>query len=594
MDISPVGNVVIPITMTDGTATAGEDYTALPTAVTFTAGATGDDLIQIISIPVLDDNLDENEETFTVAFGTLPTGVYAGARNTVSMMLVDDDIPELSVSASSLAVDEGETITITITADIAPVVDLSVPYTISGTGITSADYTLTGATGAAVLLPAGQKSAALMLTVTDDADAAETLTLTLSSGIDHLVSASAGALSVTINPTATPTIAFTSGAVTVHEGAGTVAVTVQLSISPSVPITVPVRTTNGTATSGADYTALTTTNAVFASGAIGAGLMQTVSIPIADDDLDELDETFTVDFGALPDSVSAGTLAAVTVTITDDDVPAVSFTAETASVSEGAGTATVTVQLSTSPSGQITIPVMTTDGVALADEDYTALAQDIVYAAGASGADLMQTISIPITDDGLDESHEPFTVAFGTLPDSVSAGMPAAVTITITDDDVPAVSFVEETVSVREDAGSVTVTVQLNTPPVVSVFIPVLTADGTATATEDYEPRWPRITPQGAPIVDLFFAAGASGADLTQTVSIPIIDDNLDENDETFTVNFGTLLAGSVSAGTQAAVTVTITETDADLPEYRCRPLRFPSMRAKRVRSRSRSRRVCR
>ena len=310
-----------------------------------------------------------------------------------------------------------------------------------------------------------------------------------------------------------------------------------------------------------DYAALTTTNAVFASGASGADLTQTLSIPITDDGLDEVDETFTVDFGTLPDSVSAGTPATVTVTITDDDVPAVSFTAATASVSESAGTATVTVQLSASPATQITIPVRTENGVALADEDYTALTTiNAVFASGASGADLTQTISIPITDDGLDESHEPFTVAFGTLPDSVSAGTPAAVTVTIIDDDVVTVSFVEETVSVREDAGTATVTVQLNMPPIVPVFIPVLTTNGTAAANEDYRER-------GLSTADILFAAGASGADLRQTVNIRIIDDHLYEDDETFTVSFGTLLAGSVSAGTPDSVTVTITETDADLPE---------------------------
>ena len=56
-----------------------------------------------------------------------------------------------------------------------------------------------------------------------------------------------------------------------------------------------------------------------------------MSITVADDGLDELDETFTVAFGTLPDNVSAGTPASVTVTITDNDIPAVSFTAETVS-----------------------------------------------------------------------------------------------------------------------------------------------------------------------------------------------------------------------------------------------------------------------
>ena len=114
---------------------------------------------------------------------------------------------------------------------------------------------------------------------------------------------------------------------------------------------------------------------MFASGT--ATLTQTVSITVADDGLDEIDETFTVAFGTLPDSVSAGTPADVTVTITDDDVPAVvpavSLTTATASAGEGAGTVEVTVQLSVSPATELTIPVRTTNGTATASADYTAL-----------------------------------------------------------------------------------------------------------------------------------------------------------------------------------------------------------------------------
>ena len=160
--------------------------------------------------------------------------------------------------------------------------------------------------------------------------------------------------------------------------------------------------------------------------------MQTVSIAIIDDDRDELDETFTVALGTLPDSVTAGTPATVTVTLIDDDVPTVSFTAQTAGAGESDGTVAVTVQLSATPATQITIPVSTTDGTATSGEDYTALTTNAVFAAGATGAGLRQTVSIPITDDNRDELDETFTVAFGTLPDYVSAGTPAAVTVTIT------------------------------------------------------------------------------------------------------------------------------------------------------------------
>ena len=283
--------------------------------------------------------------------------------------------------------------------------------------------------------------------------------------------------------------------------------------------------------------------------------MQTVSVSILNDTADELDETFTVAFGTLPaGAVTAGTPATVTVTINDDDVPAVSFAAATADAGEGDGTVEVTVQLSTSPATAITIPVMTADGTgsaaATAGEDYTALTTDVVFAAAT--ATLTQTVSITITDDDRGEPAQTFTVAFGTLPaDIVTAGTPAAVTVTITDDDIPTVSFATATLSVVESAGTVDVIVQLSSSPADDITIPVMTMDGTAAAPGDYT----------ALTQNVVFTGGATGADLTQTISVTVTDDDLVEADQTFTVAFGTLPSG-VAPGTRPTVTVTIDSED--------------------------------
>ena len=442
---SPDGELTIPVMTANGTATAPGDYTALTQNVVFAANASGAALMQTVSIAITGDDRDEVDETFTVAFGTLPAGaVTAGTPATVTVTITDDDSPAVS---------------------------------------------------------------------------------------------------------------FMTGTLSVDESAGTVDVIVQLSASPSTQITIPVMTANGTATAPGDYTALTQ-NVVFAANASGAGLMQTVSITVADDNLDELDETFTVAFGALPGGVSAGTPATVTVTITDDDVPAVSFAAATAGAGESDGTVEVTVQLSTSPATVITIPVMTADGTgsaaATAGEDYTALTTDVVFAAGT--ATLTQTVNITITDDDRGEPAQTFTVAFGTLPaDVVTAGTPAAVTVTITDDDIPTVSFTTATASVSEDAGPVAVMVQLSASPADDITIPVMTTNGSAIAgaRADYT----------ALTQNVVFAASASGAALTQMVSVTVLNDNLVEPDEMFTVAFGTLPSGVVP-GARPTVTVTIVNDD--------------------------------
>ena len=141
----------------------------------------------------------------------------------------------------------------------------------------------------------------------------------------------------------------------------------------------------------------------------------------------------------------------VTVTITDDDVPEVTFSSAAATVAEGDGTIEVTVQLDSSPLAQLIIPVETTDDTAISGSDYTALSsQTVTFAAGAAGANLSQTVTITILEDSLDEADETFTVSFGTLPGGVTAGTDDEVTVTITDDDVPEVTFSSAAATVAE------------------------------------------------------------------------------------------------------------------------------------------------
>ena len=337
-------------------------------------------------------------------------------------------------------------------------------------------------------------------------------------------------------------------------------VTVQLDTSPLTQLIIPVETANGTATAGSDYTALSSASVTFAAGATGAGLSKTVTVTIANDGMDEADETFTVSLGTLPSGVTAGTPTSVMVTITDDDVPEVTFSSATTTVAEGAGTVEVTVRLDSSPLAQLVIPVRTANGTAIASAgavtgDYTALSRDVTFAAGTSI--LSQTVAITITDDSIDEADETFTVSFGTLPTGgvVTAGTTNSVTVTITDDDVPEVTFTDTTAMVAEGVGTVDVTVQLDSSPLAQLVIPVRTMNNTAVAGSDYTALNRNVT----------FTAGATGGGLRQTVTITILEDNLDEADETFTVSFGTLPAGRVAAGADDEVTVTI--TDNDVPE---------------------------
>ena len=125
------------------------------------------------------------------------------------------------------------------------------------------------------------------------------------------------------------------------------------------------------------------------------------------------------------------------------------------------------------------------------------------------------------------------------------AGEPAAsVTVRTTEGRVPGLTLSPSAVSVSESVGGngQTLTMTLSVASSETVTMSYATSDGTATSGADYTATSGTLT-------------FAPGEPLTQTFSVPILGDALDEDDETFTVSLGS--AVNATAGPAAAVTIT-------------------------------------
>ena len=72
------GTVTVDYATADGTATAGEDYSSTSGTLTFAAGETS----KTVSVPVLDDLIDEGEETFTLRLSNATGARIADAEAT--------------------------------------------------------------------------------------------------------------------------------------------------------------------------------------------------------------------------------------------------------------------------------------------------------------------------------------------------------------------------------------------------------------------------------------------------------------------------------------------------------------------------------
>jgi hypothetical protein len=108
--------------------------------------------------------------------------------------------------------------------------------------------------------------------------------------------------------------------------------------------------------------------------------------------------------------------------------------AATQSVSESGGTITVTVTRTGGSAGAVSATVATSNGVATAGQDFTAVTTTVSFAAGDAAA---KSVAIPITNDALEEPAEAFTVTLAAPTGGATLGTPVSATITIQPNDGP-------------------------------------------------------------------------------------------------------------------------------------------------------------
>ena len=264
------GNITVSYAVA-GTATAGggADFTALSGTVILPGGEKTKD----ISISINEDTLDEADETIELTLQG-STSYKTGTPSIATVVIKDNDPTVVSLArVGTGAVTEGGTVEFTVTLGRALVAGeiIDVPLSIGGTGVTTAEWTLT-ATGTGVVLSgattatpnvrltgAGAQVATLTLTAVADGTAetgGETFTVALgpdgagANGFDRPAlgtnvgggadpHASANTFDVVVNDpvaAATPEVTISGGSA-VTEGAGAT-YTVSASPAPASALTV--------------------------------------------------------------------------------------------------------------------------------------------------------------------------------------------------------------------------------------------------------------------------------------------------------------------------------------------------------------------
>ena len=316
---------------------------------------------------------------------------------------------------------------------------------------------------------------------------------------------------------------------------------VTLSAESCEPVTVSYATADGTATAADNDYEPITGMLTFQPGESTIP----VTVSVNGDVRVEEDETFFVnlqnpDNAAIADGRATGTI------LNDDERPMLSISDALDVVEGDSGTrdATFDVTLSAVSNEVVTVSYATADGTAAAaDSDYAPDSDTLTFQPGET----TQTIAIPVNGDTRVEPDETFFVDLsGVVNGEIDVGRG---TVTIVDDDPGQLQFTSAP-SVLESTGVAVVTVERVEADDVAARVTVVADTGTATAGEDFT------------AVSQVLEWGPGEIGLRQ-VEVPILDDNLQEDDETIDLRLSDPIGAIL--GAPAAVELVIVDDDTPM-----------------------------
>ena len=318
--------------------------------------------------------------------------------------------------------------------------------------------------------------------------ATSTLKLNIHQGNNTSPIVQSNEITVTIfRQTVKPVLSFMSSNYRVPESASKVDITVNLDMSTNANVTFTYEIFSGTAIPTSDYTVPSELSGEIVLGSTD----DMISIPIINDQDAEGNEIFVVRLTNLSGAVftnGATSLDAV-VTIEDDDAPELTITTtefEPPEEIEG-GEFTIGLELASTTDIKVTFDITLSGGTATNSIDYenpTSLSREIAI------GNTTDSIMIPIKSDTLNEGNETFNFTISNLVGAILENNASTLVqeITIIDNEIPTVRFMQNNFRVVEnvDSEKVDIIVNLSGATNKPVVVRYETEDGSATADTDY------------------------------------------------------------------------------------------------------------
>ena len=207
---------------------------------------------------------------------------------------------------------------------------------------------------------------------------------------------------------------------------------------------------------------------------------------------------------------------------------------------EVTGQAIITVRRNGESSNTVSVVCATADGTATAGADYSAQTQTLNFGP----LETIKTFVVPIQNDGVAEGTETVRLTLDQASPGIVPGPGAVLEIT---DDAGRIGFAVSAVDIGEAAGSVVLAVTRTGNSGQAVSVDFYTTNGTAISGVDYFAQAGTLT----------FAPGV----ITLYLPVPILNDTLQETNESFSVTLAHPTGGGVF-GPQTNVAVTIIDNE--------------------------------
>ena len=521
-------------TTTNGTAVAGLDYYPTNAVVTFNPG----DTVATAQVPIINNGIAEGNRIVDLSL-TNATGSLLYAPTNAALTIIDTVTApgQLSFATNSYVVNGSD-----------PAAVLTVVRTNGSSGTVSMSYnTMDGTAQSNVNYQASSGTVTF-----GNGETAETITVPLLANslvqgpvsFSVVLSNPTGGATLTAPTTSTVTIldnnfgvAFLNATNYVSETNSAAIVFVQRIGGTNGAFSVNYSTTNGTALAGVNY--LTNSGSLnFASGEV----LQSIDVSM----LNHHDVTNLM-FGMNLSGPTAGALLQVpsnAVVVVQAGYAGLSFTNSAVSVAKNGGPAILPVVCSNPNVEPVSVNYFTSDGTALAGQDYTAESGLLTFSNGIT----TNLIVVPIKNNTLVEGNRTFSV---TLTNATAPGVlvsPYNQVVTIIDSN-SGLSFSSPVYTVLKTGVSATITVLRtgNTNTVSSVNF--ATADGTGVAGTNY------LANSGT----LVFTNGVT----SQTFPVTIIDSTTVQPDKTVLLQLSSPTNGILIP--PSAATLTIHDTSGSL-----------------------------